>query len=156
RGDGGVAANAANILNIAGKMTRGEPIVQDDLDRVTNVPKAAGSMRNNAMVNLGLALVVCGHEAQVRAWIAEIGPAFPQTNFSQPHRMTLWFLEGLFAAKDMRAGQPERRADAERVLGTLRMLRRETQATNNDAAIAVLEAQLARADGDHARAAGLF
>ncbi|MEO7736140.1 MAG: AAA family ATPase, partial [Kofleriaceae bacterium] len=156
RGDGGVAANAANIVNIAGKLSRGEAILQGDLDRVTNVPKTAGAMRNNAMVNLGLALSVCGHEDQVRAWLAEIGPAFPQTNFSHPHRMTLWFLEGVFAVKDARTGKPERRADAERILETLRLLRRETQATNNDPAIAVLEAQLARVDGDLGRAAELF
>jgi len=62
----------------------------------------------------------------------------------------------LFAAKDARTGKPERRADAERILETFRMLRRETQATNNDPAMAVLEAQLARVDGDLEHAAWLF
>jgi predicted ATPase/HPt (histidine-containing phosphotransfer) domain-containing protein len=156
RGDGGVAANAANIVNIAGKLTRGEPIAQDDLDRVTSVPLAAGPMRNNAMVNLGLALAVIGHEAQVRAWLDEIRDPFPQVNFSQPHIMTLWLLDGLFAAKDVRAGNAARRAVTERSLATFRALQRDTGSTSNDPAIALLEAQLARADGHIDRAAGLF
>jgi HPt (histidine-containing phosphotransfer) domain-containing protein/two-component sensor histidine kinase len=123
---------------------------------VTDVPLEAGPMRNNAMVNLGLALAVCGHEAQVRAWLDEIRDSFPQVNFSQPHRLTLWLLDGLFAAKDARTGLPGRRADAERILETFRMLRRETQATNNDPAMALLEAELLRADGDLDAAAGQF
>src|SRR5262249_47676668 len=138
------------------KLSRGEPVTRDDLDRVTNVPLTAGSMRHNAMVNLGLALAVSGHEAQVRAWIDEIRDRFPQTNFAQPHRATLWLLDRPFAAKDARTGQPERRADAERILETLRALRRQTQATNTDPAIALLEAQLARAAGDVDAAAGRF
>lgn len=113
-------------------------------------------MRNNAMINLGLALAVVGHKPQVRAWLDEIRDRFPQTNFAQPHRMTLWLLDGLFAANDARAGKPERRADAERALETFRMLRRETQATNNDPAIALLDAELARIDGDFDRAVGQF
>ena len=155
RGDGGVAANAANIVNIAGKLTRGEPITSADLDRVTKVPLTAGSMRNNAMVNLGLALAVIGHEAQVRAWLDEIRDSFPQVNFSQPHIMTLWLLDGLFAAKDGRR-DPARLRDVERILDTFRTLRTATGATNTDPAIALLEAQLARARGDLDRAAGLF
>jgi predicted ATPase/HPt (histidine-containing phosphotransfer) domain-containing protein len=160
RGDGGVAANAANIVNIAGKLSRGEPIITDDLDRVSNVPLAAGPMRNNAMVNLGLALLVIGHGAQVRVWLDEIRDSFPQVNFSQPHQMTLWLLDGLFAAEDVRNGRPEHRADrracALRVLDTFRALRDGTGATNNDPAIYLLEAQLRRADGDLDGAAGLF
>jgi HPt (histidine-containing phosphotransfer) domain-containing protein len=156
RGDGGVAANAANIVNIGGKLTRGEPITSDDLDRVTHVPLAAGPMRNNAIVNLGLALTVIGHEPQVRAWLDEIRGSFSQVNFSQPHIMTLWLLDGLFAAKDVRSGRLERRHDVEHILRTFRDLRVGTGATNNDPAIAVIEAQLARADGDLDRAAGLF
>src|SRR5262249_47356570 len=77
-------------------------------------------------------------------------------NFSQPHIMTLWLLDGLFAAKDARCGQPERLRDTERILDTFRMLRAATRATNTDPAIALLEAQLARARGDLDRAAGLF
>ena len=42
------------FVNIGGKLTRGEPVSQEDLDRVTNVPRVAASMRTNAMVNLGL------------------------------------------------------------------------------------------------------
>jgi hypothetical protein len=99
---------------------------------------------------------VCGHEAQVRAWLDEIRATFPQINFSPPHRMTLWLLDGLFAAKDARLGVPGRRRDADRILETLRMLRRETRETHCDPAIALIEAQLARADGDLHRAAGLF
>jgi hypothetical protein len=156
RGDGGAHANAANVINIAGKLSRGEPITSDDLDRVSRVPRAAGSMRNNAMVNLGLALAVIGHEPQVRAWLDEIRAGFPQLNFSHPHIMTIWLLDGLFAAKDARSGKPERRADAERMLEIFRMLKRETGATNNDPAMAVLEAQLLRAGGEIERAAGMF
>ena len=156
RGDGGVAANAANIVNIGGKLTRGEPITQDDLDRVTNVPHAAASMRSNAMVNLGLALTVIGHEGQVRSWLDEVRAPFPHVNFGQPHRVTVWLLDGLFAAKDARNGQPARRAEVKRIIGSFRRLKRATQASNNDPAIALLEAQLARVDGDVDRAAGLF
>ena len=156
RGDAAVAANAANIVNIGGKLARGEPITAADLDRVTSVPRSAGPMRNNAMVNLGLALAVAGHEAQVRAWLDDIRDSFPQVNFAQPHRMTLWLLDGLFAAKDARAGRLDRRADAERILETLRALRRDTGSTNNDPAIALIEGELARGAGELDRAAGLF
>ncbi|TMQ16226.1 MAG: GAF domain-containing protein [Deltaproteobacteria bacterium] len=154
--DSGVAANAANVVNIAGKLSRDEPIAQGDLDRITSVPLAAGSMRNSTMVNLGLALAVVGHEAQVRAWLDEIRPGFPQVNFAAPHRMTLWLLDGLFAARDARSGVPERRAAAEQVLDTFRRLRERTLATNNDPAMALLEAELAWADGELDRAAALF
>ena len=156
RGDPGVAANAANIVNIAGKLSRGEPITLADLDRVTDVPRTAGPMRNNAMVNLGLALAVAGHEAQVRAWLDDIRDSFPEVNFAQPHRMTLWLLDGLFAAKDARAGRLDRRAEAETILETLRVLRRETRSAANDPAIALIEGELARADGELDRAAGLY
>ena len=70
--------------------------------------------------------------------------------------MTLWLLDGLFAATDVRRGLADRRGDAERILDTFRMLRRETLATNNDPMIALIEAELARADGEIDRAAGLF
>ena len=156
RGDGGVAANAANLVNIAGKLSRGEPLVQDDLDRVSNVPAAAGPMRFNAMVNLGLAIMVAGHEAQVRAWLDEIRDVFLKVNFGAPHLVTLRLLDGLFAARDARTGTPGRRADAERILEQFRKLRRDTRSTSNDAAIALLEAELARGEGDLDRAVGLF
>ena len=156
RGDGGVAANAANIVNIGGKLTRGEPVTQEDLDRVTNVPRVAASMRTNAMVNLGLALTVIGHERQVRSWLDEIRDSFSHVNFGQPHRMTLWLLDGLFAAKDARNGAPARRAEVKRIIGIFSKLRRKTGATNNDPAMTLLLAELARVDGDVDRAAGLF
>ena len=156
RAESGAAANAANVLHLAGKLARGEPIVTADLDRVSRVPLAAGPMRNNAKVNLGLALAVCGHETQVRAWLDEIRDQFPQTNFAQPYRATLWLLDGLFAAKDVRNGQPARRGAAERALETLREVRDGTRTSNLDPAIALIEAQLARADGDLDRAAGQF
>src|SRR6185295_20003279 len=72
RADAGIAMYSANVINIAGKLSRGEPVTADDLDRITRVPLAAGSMRNSAMVNLALPLAVIGHEPQVRAWLDEI------------------------------------------------------------------------------------
>src|SRR5262249_25756717 len=131
------------------------PILQEDLDRVTNVPLAAGSMRANAMTNLALALVVIGHEKQVRAWHAEILPKFPITNFSQPHIMTLWFMDGLFAARDARSDK-KRRRHAEKVLRQLTSLRAKTGSPNLDAQIAIIEAELAWARGDLDGASGCF
>ena len=156
RGDGGAAANAANVLNLVRKMSRGEPIVTADLERVSRVALAAGPMRNNAKVNLGLALAVCGHETQVRAWLDELRDHFAHTNFAQPYRTTLWLLDGLFAAKDVRNGRPDRRDAAERMVQALRDVRAGTGTSNHDPAIALIEAQLARADGELDRAAGLF
>jgi predicted ATPase/HPt (histidine-containing phosphotransfer) domain-containing protein len=156
RAEGGVAANAANIVNIAGKLSRGEPVLRGDLDRVTHLPVATGAMRNNAMVNLGLALSVCGHEGQVRAWFDEIRDSFPEVNFSQPYALSMWLLDALFAAKDARNGRPERRADAASILQRFRALREGTGATESDPAMALIEAQLARGDGELDRAAGLF
>jgi GAF domain-containing protein len=156
RADGGIAVYSANMINVCGKLSRGEPVTSADLDRITSVPLVAGSMRNSAMVNLGLPLAVIGHERQVRAWLDEIRATFPSANFAAPHRMTLWLLDGIFAAHDARAGAPERRADAARLLETFRALRTSTGATNNDPAMSLLEAELAWVDGDLDRAAGLF
>src|SRR5690606_28275438 len=101
------------------KLSRGEPIEQVDLDQVSGVSKGAGAMRNNAMVNFGLALSMVGHESQVRAWLEEVRVTFPLVNAAQPHLVTVWLLEGLFAAQDAGRGQSERLGIAQQMVAKL-------------------------------------
>jgi len=156
QGDGGAWANACNVRNLCQKLTRGEAIEPADLASITAVPVSAGAMRNNAMINFGIALSVCGHEAQVRAWLAEIGPSFPLVNAGQPHTANLRLLEGLFAAKDAQAGASERLEAAKKALEELRAFEAQTGATHHRPAILLLEAELARAAGEVDLAIGRY
>ena len=86
----------------------------------------------------------------------ELRDNLPAANFALPYQITFWLLDGLFAAEDARNGQPERLAHTEAMLARLRALREGTGSSSTDPAIALLEAQLARAAGDIDRASGLF
>jgi predicted ATPase/HPt (histidine-containing phosphotransfer) domain-containing protein len=156
KADRALWATLSNGHNIAAKVSRGEPIVQADLDRITQVPLQAAGLRNNPMVNFGLALAVIGHEAQVRSWLDEIRASFAKVNFSQPQIANLWLLDGLFAAKDARNGQPRRLRMTTRMIDTFSKLQKKTKTTNHEAAIALLEAEVARAKGEVYRASGLY
>jgi len=156
RGDSAAWANAANILNLCNKLTGGEPIEEADLAQITAVPASAGSMRTNPMVNFGIALCVIGFEAQVRAWLAEIGPLFPRVNFAQPHLVTVRFLEGLFAAKDAEAGTADRLEVARKAHQELCQIEKATGAKHHRASILLLEAEIARASGELDLATGRY
>jgi HPt (histidine-containing phosphotransfer) domain-containing protein len=68
----------------------------------------------------------------------------------------VWLLEGLLAAKDARAGQPERALEVESVIANLRKLQEQTKCENHQASIMLLEAELARSRGEIERASGLY
>jgi predicted ATPase/HPt (histidine-containing phosphotransfer) domain-containing protein len=146
----------ANSHNLAGKMARGESLLQADLDRITNVPLEAAALRSDPMVNFGLALTVCGHEQQVRAWLDEIRPSYEKVSFALPQIAFLWLLDGLFAAKDARNGRSKRLRVTVQTIALLRKLQTETRTRHHEAAIALLEAEVARAKGELERASGLY
>jgi two-component system chemotaxis sensor kinase CheA len=154
--DRALGASTANVSRLVGRFSRGEPITAEDLDPITNFPVEAGPMRNNPMVNFGLALAVVGHEAQVRSWLDAIRPTFSTVNFAQPQVANLWLLDGLFAAKHARLGQPERLDDARRITANMRHIVQKTGSTSLEPIIALLEAEIMRATGDLERAAGLY
>ncbi|HMJ15311.1 MAG TPA: ATP-binding protein, partial [Polyangiaceae bacterium] len=154
--DRALAGSSLNVANLAGKFARGEAIEAADLEPITKFPVAAGPMRNNPMVNFGLALAVVGHEAQVRSWLDDIRADFPKVNFSQPQVANLWLLDGLFAAKDARLGQTKRLGVAKAIVTKLRRIVQKTRSTNLDPIITLLEAEILRATGDLERAAGFY
>jgi HPt (histidine-containing phosphotransfer) domain-containing protein len=76
-----------------------------------------------------------------RVWLDEMREDCPRVRFPQRHLVTLWFLDGRFAARDARAGDAGRRRDAERMREAFRRLREETRATGRDLARSVIEPQ---------------
>jgi len=156
KADAGVAATSNNLHNIARKLASARPIEQADLDRISNVSRDAGAMRNSGMLNPGLALIIAGHEAQVRVWMEDVRETFPTVNQSQPTVAILWLLEALLGCRAARRGEDEGLELARARLASLKQLGDAARTENHRPAIALIEAEIARCLGEVERASGLY
>ncbi len=152
KGEGAVVTYMKLVGKIAETVVAGRDVEAADLAPILAVSRAAGSIRNDAMTSLGLAMLAAGHETTVREWVADIRKDFEKVCFAAATKVELWQLEGYLAVRDALAGDRAGLRAARRALAKMRALRAKTRIPI-EAHMLFLEAGIARARGDTATAA---